>query len=88
VSVRDTWIGIAPEDLPLIFERFYRADRSRARATGGAGLGLAIAKQLVEAHGGQITAESRLGAGSTFTFTLPIDNEAQTILGTSLTPKT
>ena len=88
VSVRDTGIGIAPEDLPLIFERFYRADRSRARATGGAGLGLAIAKQLVEAHGGQITAESRLGAGSTFTFTLPIDNEAQTILGTSLTPKT
>jgi signal transduction histidine kinase len=72
VSVRDTGTGIAPEDLPHIFERFYRADRSRARSTGGSGLGLTIAKQIVEAHGGQIWAQSWLGAGSTFVFSLPL----------------
>jgi two-component system OmpR family sensor kinase/two-component system sensor histidine kinase BaeS len=72
VSVRDTGSGIAPEDLPHVFERFYRADRSRARATGGSGLGLTIAKQIVEAHGGQIWAQSWLGAGSTFGFSLPL----------------
>jgi signal transduction histidine kinase len=70
VSVRDTGVGIAAEDLPYVFERFYRADRSRCRTTGGAGLGLAIAKYLVEAHGGQITVESQVGVGSTFSFTL------------------
>ena len=72
VSVRDTGEGIAAKDLPYIFERFYRADKSRSRATGGAGLGLAIARYLVEAHGGQIAVESQLGAGSTFSFTLPL----------------
>ena len=72
VSVRDTGTGISPEDLPHVFERFYRADRSRARATGGSGLGLTIAKQIVEAHGGQIWAQSWLGAGSTFAFSLPL----------------
>ncbi|MBI5292758.1 MAG: HAMP domain-containing protein [Chloroflexi bacterium] len=72
VSVRDTGTGIPPEDLPHIFERFYRADRSRARATGGSGLGLTIARQIVEAHGGQIWAQSWLGAGSTFAFSLPL----------------
>jgi len=72
VSVRDTGTGIPPEDLPHVFERFYRADRSRARATGGSGLGLTIAKQIVEAHGGQIWAQSWLGAGSTFAFSLPL----------------
>lgn len=72
VSVRDTGSGIPPEDLPHVFERFYRADRSRARATGGSGLGLTIAKQIVEAHGGQIWAQSWLGAGSTFAFSLPL----------------
>jgi len=71
VSVRDTGIGIAPEHLPYVFERFYRADKSRARATGGAGLGLAIVKQLVEAHGGRVWAESTPGVGSVFAFTLP-----------------
>ncbi len=72
VSVTDTGPGIAPEDLPYVFERFWRADRSRARATGGTGLGLAIAKQFIEVHGGRIWAESTLGKGSTFTFSLPI----------------
>jgi signal transduction histidine kinase len=71
VSVRDTGSGIAAEDLPYIFERFYRADKSRSRATGGAGLGLAIARQLVEAHGGRIWVESTEGEGSTFIFALP-----------------
>ncbi len=72
VSVRDTGTGIPPEDLPHVFERFYRADRSRARATGGSGLGLTIARQIVEAHGGQIWAQSWMGAGSTFAFSLPL----------------
>ncbi len=72
VSVRDTGVGIPPEHLPYVFDRFYRADRARARQTGGAGLGLAIVKQLVLAHGGAITAESTPGQGSTFTFTLPV----------------
>ena len=71
VAVADTGEGIAPEDLPYIFKRFYRADKSRARASGGSGLGLAIAKQIVEAHGGRIWAKSWVGAGSTFAFTLP-----------------
>jgi signal transduction histidine kinase len=70
VSVRDTGSGIPPTHLPYIFERFYRADKSRTRATGGAGLGLAIVKQLIEAHGGRIWAESTEGSGSVFTFTL------------------
>ncbi len=72
VAVHDTGAGIAPEHLPYVFDRFYRADKSRARQTGGAGLGLAIAKQLVVAHGGSISSESAPGQGTTFTFTLPI----------------
>lgn len=72
VTVEDSGQGIAPEHLPYIFERFYRADGSRARGTGGAGLGLAIVKQLVVAHGGQIRAESEPGKGSRFVFTLPV----------------
>jgi signal transduction histidine kinase len=71
VSVSDTGEGIPAQDLPHIFERFYRVDKSRARATGGRGLGLTIAKRLVEAHGGTITVESELGKGSRFSFTLP-----------------
>jgi len=72
VCVSDTGEGIPAEDLPNIFERFYRVDRSRARATGGSGLGLTIAKRMVEAHGGEITVQSELGKGSSFSFTLPI----------------
>jgi len=71
ITVADRGAGIAPEHLPRIFERFYRADPSRARDTGGAGLGLAIVKQLAEAMGGTVQAESRPGGGSAFSFTLP-----------------
>jgi len=70
--LRDTGAGISAEDLPHVFERFYRADKSRSRATGGAGRGLAIAKQLVKAHGGQIEVQSQVGQGTRFTFTLPV----------------
>ena len=71
LEVADTGTGIAPEDLPHVFDRFYRGDKSRSRRGGGAGLGLAIARQLVIAHGGEIAAESTLGAGTTFRVTLP-----------------
>ena len=71
VAVEDTGAGIAPEDLSHIFERFYRADSSRARATGGSGIGLTIARQLIAAHGGSIEATSEVGRGSRFVFTLP-----------------
>ncbi|MFB0545796.1 MAG: sensor histidine kinase, partial [Anaerolineae bacterium] len=72
VSVRDTGVGIDAEHLPYIFERFYRANKSRSRATGGTGLGLAITRQLIEAHGGRIEVESEIGQGMQFTFTLPV----------------
>lgn len=70
-TVQDTGEGIAPEDLPFVFDRFYRSDKSRARSTGGAGLGLAIAKSFVEMMGGQIGVHSAPGQGATFWFTLP-----------------
>lgn len=72
VEVRDSGPGIPEEELPFVFERFYRVDRSRTRATGGAGLGLTIVKTLIEAHGGRIWARSRPGEGSTFGFALPL----------------
>jgi signal transduction histidine kinase len=72
VSVADTGEGIPAEELPFIFERFYRVDKSRSRKTGGSGLGLTIAKRYVEAHGGQINAHSEVGKGSRFTFTVPV----------------
>lgn len=72
VSVIDTGVGIPSRDLPRIFERFYKVDRARTRTSSGTGLGLAIAKHLVEAHGGRIWATSEEGAGSTFSFVLPL----------------
>ncbi|MCS7061807.1 MAG: ATP-binding protein [Anaerolineae bacterium] len=71
LSVSDTGVGIPPEDLPHVFERFYRVDKSRSRAYGGAGLGLAIAKSIIEAHGGDIEVQSVVGVGTTFNVWLP-----------------
>jgi signal transduction histidine kinase len=75
LSVADTGDGISPEHLPYIFDRFYRTDPARSRDRGGAGLGLAIARAIVEAHGGQISATSQgiPGQGSKFTVYLPLD---------------
>ncbi|RIQ35934.1 sensor histidine kinase [Jiangella rhizosphaerae] len=72
LAVRDDGPGIAPEHLEHLFDRFYRTDTSRTRATGGSGLGLAITKHLVEAHDGTVTVSSMVGAGSTFTIRLPV----------------
>jgi signal transduction histidine kinase len=72
VTVADTGPGIAPEHLPRLFDRFYRIDTARSREDGGTGIGLAIARSVVEAHGGRIWAESEPGKGSTFTFELPV----------------
>ncbi|HRU41802.1 MAG TPA: ATP-binding protein, partial [Candidatus Diapherotrites archaeon] len=71
IAVSDTGIGISEEDLPYIFERFYRADKSRNRMTGGSGIGLTIAKAIVEAHKGSISAAGRLNEGTVFTVVLP-----------------
>jgi two-component system sensor histidine kinase BaeS len=71
LEVSDTGVGIAPDDLPHVFERFWRADKSRSRSTGGSGLGLAITRHLVEAHGGTATVQSIQGQGSTFRLRLP-----------------
>ncbi|MFE3460041.1 sensor histidine kinase [Nocardiopsis aegyptia] len=78
VEVADTGAGISPEDLPQVFERFWRAEKSRNRQTGGSGLGLAIVRNLAEVHGGTVTAESALGVGSTFTLRLPLSGPART----------
>jgi two-component system, OmpR family, sensor histidine kinase BaeS len=71
LSIADTGPGIPTEDMPRVFERFYRGDRSRSREQGGTGLGLAIARQLALAHGGDLTAENRIGGGAVFTLSLP-----------------
>lgn len=72
VAVTDTGIGIPEKDLPRIFERFYRVDKARSRELGGTGLGMSIVKHIVEAHGGKAWVDSRLGQGSTFSFTVPL----------------
>jgi two-component system OmpR family sensor kinase len=71
-EVCDTGIGIPPENLSHIFDRFYRVDKARARAHGGSGLGLSIAKWIAQAHGGAIRVKSQIGEGTTFTVTIPI----------------
>jgi len=71
LSVRDTGPGIAADELPRVFDRFFRVDAARSRAQGGSGLGLAICKEIVQAHSGRIWAESRPGIGSSFTLALP-----------------
>lgn len=73
VSIRDEGIGVDPQDVPRLFTPFFRTDRSRARGTGGVGLGLALAKRIVEAHGGTIEVESRPGLGTTVRFHVPAD---------------
>lgn len=72
IEIHDEGEGIPNEDLPHIFERFYRVDKSRTRATGGKGIGLAVAKEIIELHGGTIHVQSQLGAGTIFTITLPV----------------
>jgi two-component system sensor histidine kinase SenX3 len=78
ISISDTGIGIPEGKIPRIFERFYRVDKARSKATGGTGLGLSIVKHTAENHGGRVTVESRLGEGSTFTLYLPRETSSTT----------
>jgi len=72
IEVKDTGSGIPPEDLPFVFERFYKADKARTRGSSGTGLGLAIAKNIIHAHNGEISVESILGEGTAFTISIPV----------------
>jgi two-component system, OmpR family, sensor histidine kinase BaeS len=76
IAVSDTGTGIPEEQLPLVFDRFHRVDPSRSRETGGSGLGLTIARLLVESHGGRIVAENNFEGGSRFSFTLPASSDS------------
>jgi signal transduction histidine kinase len=77
LKIQDNGIGIEPEDLPFIFDRFYKKDKSRNSAAGGSGLGLAIAKEIVDFHGGRIWAESKVGQGTSICFVLPLRTASQ-----------
>jgi len=79
VSIKDNGPGIAAEDVPYVFDHFYRGDKSRDRKSGGSGLGLAIVKQLVEIHGGEVTVTSEVGKGSIFEVLLPLDKDGQLV---------
>jgi two-component system OmpR family sensor kinase len=79
VDVADTGVGIPPDDLPHIFDRFYRVEKTRSRKHGGTGLGLSIARWIADAHGGHIDVESEMGEGTTFTIWLPATDEAQDV---------
>jgi len=74
IAIRDQGIGIPAKDIDRIFERFYRVDPGRARATGGTGLGLSIVRHVAQNHGGRVLVDSREGEGSTFTLELPVNN--------------
>jgi len=76
VRVKDTGIGIPPEDVERVFERFYRVDKTRSRGSGGTGLGLSIARQIIESHGGNISLKSKLEEGTEVTFRLPLESES------------
>lgn len=78
VVVEDTGVGIPPESLPRVFERFYRVDKARSRELGGIGVGLAIVKHIIRAHGGKTFAQSKVGEGSVFSFTLPVEQGHRT----------
>ena len=88
LRVEDTGVGIDGEHLPHVFERFYRADPSRTRGEGGAGLGLAISRWITQAHGGDIAVESRLGQGSAFTVHLPLASSTPSVDASGATAKT
>jgi signal transduction histidine kinase len=77
VAVHDTGVGIPPEDLPRIFERFYRTDSSRSRDSGGTGLGLSLCRWIADAHGGRIEVASTPGEGTTFTVHLPLHADGE-----------
>ena len=82
IAVTDNGVGIPEEDLPRIFERFYRVDKSRSTGAGGTGLGLAIAKEIVDAHGGNVDISSKVGVGTRITITLPVYSTLETMDGT------
>ena len=80
LEVADSGLGIPPEDLPHVFTRFWRGEKSRSRATGGAGIGLSIVQELVRAHGGQVSVESTVGKGSVFRVVIPCHDNVNRVM--------